>query len=247
MSVEDLENAVTRLELLTSGLEDRLRGGSSPPDRGNLSQETPTAAFVTAFDGIVAGPFAQCRSQAADIGGNLAHQIELAESAFKALREFLMVAATKKQPADQTELQNVAKPVLEKIQAAVAYRDSKEQTSQFNLLSAVSEGVSTLGWIILPMPGNFLKEMKNATMFYTNRVLKTKDAKQAGWARSWVALLTTLEEYVKEYHQFGVSWNTEAKEQACAPPAAAAAPGAKAAALSADLSDGGDSSKKTGR
>ena len=59
------------------------------------------------------------------------------------------------------------------IQAVIEFRESKRTSPHFNHLSAVSESISGLSWVAVePAPAPFCKEMGQAAVFYTNRVLK---------------------------------------------------------------------------
>ena len=58
------------------------------------------SASVTAFDEILAGPFKNFLSLSAKIGGDVATQANMANAAFTAQRQYLVVASKSKKPAD---------------------------------------------------------------------------------------------------------------------------------------------------
>lgn len=85
----------------------------------------------------------------------------------------------------------------------------------FNHLSAVSEGIPALGWILYePTPGPHIKDMTDAAQFYSNRVLKEfkdKDATHIEWVKSWTKILNDLFTYVRQHHTTGLAWASQGK------------------------------------
>merc|ERR1711962_524206 len=90
----------------------------------------------------------------------------------------------------------------DKISEIQAFREKSRRSDFFNHLSAISESVSALGWVVVaPTPAPYIKEMNDAGQFYTNRVLKDwkeKDANHVAWVKAWIATLTELQGYVKK-------------------------------------------------
>ena len=74
----------------------------------------------------------------------------------------------------------------------------------FSHLSTVAEGISGLGWVCVEQkPVSFVLEMKDAAMFYANRVIKEykqTDKKHCDWALKYVEMLSWLSDYIKKYH-----------------------------------------------
>ena len=161
-------------------------------------------------DQILNGPFAAFLSKGRALGGELATQLDIVERAFRAQREFLAKAAQAKQPA-QDVLMKLLKPTSDALSEVQNFRESNRRSNQFNHLSAVSEGIPALAWVtISPKPAPYVRDMKDAAQFYTNRVLmefKEKDPSQVEWAKSWVAVLDALYEYIKDIHTTGLAWN----------------------------------------
>merc|ERR1719369_1744434 len=124
------------------------------------------------------------------------------QAAFTAQREFLLCASNCRKPDDK-QLQLLLKPTSDKISEIQAFREANRRSEFFNHLSAISESVPALGWVLVqPTPGPFIKEMNDAGQFYTNRVLKDwkeKDANHVAWVKAWIATLTELQGYVKAW------------------------------------------------
>lgn len=82
---------------------------------------------------------------------------------------------------------------------------------------------------MVPKPCPYIKEMRGAAEFYTNKVLKEFNNTDGGkpqveWARSWIAALSELEKYVKDHHTTGPAWNPRGGDAKAAKPAPAPAP-----------------------
>merc|ERR1712042_20113 len=127
-----------------------------------------------------------------------------------AQREFLAISSKSKQPAGPA-LQQLLKPTSDKISEIQAFREKSRRSDFFNHLSAISESIPALGWVaVSPAPAPYVKEMKDAGQFYTNRVLKDwkeKDSTHTNWVKAWVETLTELQAFVKQFHTTGLVWN----------------------------------------
>lgn len=177
-------------------------------------------------------------------------QSDLVSTAFAAQRSFLVVVAQSKKP-DDAAFQSVIAETAAALTAVGAFKDKNFKSKQANHLSGVSEGIPALGWVtVSPKPCPYIKELSGAAQFYTNRVIKDfkeTDKTHVEWARSWVAVLTDLEAYVKQHHTTGPSWNPRGGD-ATAAGSAAPAPKAAApkAAPAAAATGGGDGAAKAG-
>ena len=171
--------------------------------------------LLAEFDNIVSGSLSTFTSTSEDIGGDAAIQAAMVAAAFQAQRQFLATAASSKKPSD-ANMQKLLKPTSDLIGEIQQFRETNRRSDMFNHLSAVSESIPALGWVtVAPTPAPFVKEMKDAGMFYTNRVLKDwkeKDSRHATWVRSWVETLTALQDFVKKYHTTGLVWNPNGGE-----------------------------------
>ncbi|XP_078664971.1 adenylyl cyclase-associated protein 1-like isoform X4 [Branchiostoma floridae x Branchiostoma belcheri] len=252
----DLTGIVRRLEAVTSRLEAVAGAGggagteSSVGDAGGYGVNekntggkkdvqvvlTPQvkealAPFVEAYDEILSGPFAQVVSLSQQLGGDVSTQVSMVKQAFQAQREFIVHVSKCKEPSPEM-LMKMLQPTAICISAVQSYREGNRASKMFNHLSAFSEAIPALGWVTMnPKPAPYVKEMKDAGMFYTNRVLKDfnkTDNRHVDWANNWIKTLVQLHDYVKEYHTTGLSWN-KAGVQATEPaPAKAPAPAAPA-------------------
>lgn len=131
-------------------------------------------------------------------------------NAIRTQRQFLLLASRSKQPTRDI-LINLLKPTDEAIQSIQAFREKNRTSEWFNHLSAISESISALGWVtVAPTPGPFVKEMRDAAQFYTNKVLvgwKDRDRLHVDWTKAWIDFLTQLQGYIKDYHTTGLTWN----------------------------------------
>lgn len=176
---------------------------------------------VQAFNDIVQSQLATFLAISSQIGGEVAEQAKLVNSAFQAQQTYLNFAAQHAQPtADQQQL--LLKPTSDKIQAIQMLREKNRASAYFNHLSAISESIPALGWVaVSPAPAPYIKEMNDAGQFYSNRVLKDwkeKDKKHVEWVRSWIELLTEMQKFVKQYHTTGLVWSGKKSAGAVPPP-----------------------------
>lgn len=64
-------------------------------------------------------------------------------------------------------------PMSKQVQQIQDFREKNRGSSFFNHLSAISESIPALGWVIAgPTPVSYVKEMNDSSQFYTNRVLR---------------------------------------------------------------------------
>ncbi|XP_028278343.1 adenylyl cyclase-associated protein 1 [Parambassis ranga] len=217
--VQRLEVAVGRLEAMSGP------GGSSGGSSGGA-----VSAFVQAFDEIVKGPLAEYLSLSQQIGGDVQKHAEMMKQGFSSQRQLLITASSSQKPSDAV-LTTLLQPVSKAIQQVQSFREQNRTSPLFNHLSAVSESVPALGWVAMaPKPGPYVKEMQDAAMFYTNRVLKEykdKDKTHVDWVKSYVSIWTELQNYIKQHHTTGLTWSkTGAVASASAAPPSAPAGGA---------------------
>ena len=67
-------------------------------------------------------------------------------------------------------IQKLLKPTSDLIGEIQKFRETNRRSEMFNHLSAVSESIPALGWVMVdPTPAPFVKEMNDAGQFYTNR------------------------------------------------------------------------------
>ncbi|GAB1606812.1 adenylyl cyclase-associated protein 1-like isoform X3 [Argonauta hians] len=208
-SIERLETAVTNLERVSSRLENIAIASGKTAGSGN--NEDVLSPFVVAYDGIIKGTLAKFLSLSTKISGNVKSQAALVQEAFNAQRSFLVqVSRSKKPPADQ--MNNLLKPTSSKLNAIQELREKNRRDPLFNHLSAISESIPALGWVTLTTPAPYIKEMSDSALFYTNRVLKEfkeKDVTHVEWAKTWIATLKELQDYAKQYHTTGPTWNPQ--------------------------------------
>ncbi|KAI1901768.1 hypothetical protein AGOR_G00037800 [Albula goreensis] len=198
--VQRLEVAVGRLEAVSGGAGGSPMGGSS----GAVS------VYVEAYDDLLSGPVAQYMSLSQQIGGDVQKHAEMMKKAFDCQRQFLVAASSCQKPSDAV-LSSLLAPVSTIIGQVQSFREQNRSSPLFNHLSAISESVPALGWVAMaPKPGPYVKDMQDAAMFYTNRVLKDykeKDKKHVDWVKAYLSIWTDLQAYIKQHHTTGLSWS----------------------------------------
>ena len=82
-----------------------------------------SSAFVMAFDQILDGPFKTFTELSRKIGGEVEAQSLMVQMAFKAQRDYLVLAAKSRKPADP-DLPLLLKPMSDKISEIQSYREA---------------------------------------------------------------------------------------------------------------------------
>ncbi|KAF6107800.1 cyclase associated actin cytoskeleton regulatory protein 1 [Phyllostomus discolor] len=201
--VERLERAVGRLEAVSHASDMHCGHGDNAPKAGAVP-------YVQAFDSLLAGPVAEYLKISKEIGGDVQKHAEMVHTGLKLERALLVTASQCQQPAGN-KLSDLLAPISEQIQEVITFREKNRGSKLFNHLSAVSESIQALGWVAMaPKPGPYVKEMNDAAMFYTNRVLKEYkdvDKKHVDWVKTYLSIWAELQAYIKEYHTTGLAWS----------------------------------------
>uniref|UniRef100_A0A8C1GTA4 Adenylyl cyclase-associated protein n=1 Tax=Cyprinus carpio TaxID=7962 RepID=A0A8C1GTA4_CYPCA len=180
--VERLEQAVIRLEVVAVKLQN-CPGGLVNGDISSIINGGESES-MEAFDHVLSGSVSEYLRTSTAIGGDV---------------------------AKHTEMADLLRPLSDQIQEVQSFREKNRGSSLFNHLSAVSESIPALGWVaVCQKPGPYVKEMNDAAMFYTNRVLKDykdTDPRHVEWVRSYLSIWTELQTYIKEHHTTGLIWN----------------------------------------
>ncbi|XP_016297348.1 adenylyl cyclase-associated protein 2 isoform X2 [Sinocyclocheilus anshuiensis] len=194
--VERLEQAVIRLEAVAVKLQN-CPGGLVNGDISSIINGGESKSMES-FDHLLSGSVSEYLRTSTAIGGDV---------------------------AKHTEMADLLRPLSDQIQEVQNFREKNRGSSLFNHLSAVSESIPALGWVaVCQKPGPYVKEMNDAAIFYTNRVLKDykdTDPCHVEWVRSYLNIWTELQTYIKEHHTTGLIWN---KTSPVAPPSLFSAP-----------------------
>lgn len=198
--VERLEKAVIRIEAVAL----------TPGFHADSSDSKELAHYVQTFDCLLEGPVAEYIKISKEIGGDVQTQAEMVLKGLKIERSILITASTCQQPSE-SELPGFLMPLSEQILIVQSFREKNRDSKAFNHLSAVSESVPALGWVaVAPKPGPYVKEMNDAAVFYTNRVLKEYkdvDKKHVDWVKAYLNIWAELQLYIKEFHTTGLCWS----------------------------------------
>uniref|UniRef100_A0A8C7JME7 Cyclase associated actin cytoskeleton regulatory protein 2 n=1 Tax=Oncorhynchus kisutch TaxID=8019 RepID=A0A8C7JME7_ONCKI len=204
--VQRLEQAVIRLEQVSVNMQvsNGMANGDCNGINGGLSQ------CMDAFDLLLLGPVSEYLKNSRAIGDDVENHAEMVNNALQLQRSFLKMVTTHQEPA-QRELSDLLKPISEKIQEIQNFRECNRGSSQFNHLSAVSESIPALGWVAVSQkPVPYVKEMNDAAIFYTNRVLKDykdSDKRHVEWVGSYLSIWTELQAFIKQHHTTGLVWS----------------------------------------
>merc|ERR1712137_1340516 len=251
-----INTLVQRLEAVTARLE-KVEGqivggagaaaGGAAPAGGAAAGSGAGAAWVGEFDSFFGENIPKLVEVTNKIGNDeLKKQVAAFERALKSHRDFLNVASKCKKPDDAT-LGKLLEPTSTAVNEAISTRDSNRGNAMWNHLSAISEVMPALGWVVITStPGPFANEYKGNSEFYSNKLLreyKGKDEDQVSWVNSLKGFFSDLVAYIKQYHTTGLSWKNNGGEDAskyigAAPAAAVAKKGPDMGALFASINQG---------
>jgi len=231
-----LETVTKRLETvekqLASGLPAAVSAHPAGPSGAGSEGDSPAAQD---YDGLISQFITPYLEQSKKFGDVVQQQADLVLKAIEEQRKLISVASKAKKPDDST-LQSLIKPCSDLMGKIVEIREKNRAHKLFNNLSAISEGISALGWVVVsPAPAPFVNEARGSSEFYSNRILKEfkgKDQLQCDWVTSWNGFLKELAPYIKKHHTTGLTWNPrggDAKELASVTASSAPAPAAPSA------------------
>ncbi|KAF8136798.1 adenylate cyclase associated N terminal-domain-containing protein [Boletus edulis] len=141
----------------------------------------------------------------------LVDQVDLFAQAILVLRDILLKAAACKKP-DRQGFEELLNPLQASIEAVTRAKEAnRKERDWFNHLTAVAEGAVCVGWITVePKPAQYIVDIKESAMYYSNRIIKEfrdQDARHAEWVRALVAVMDEMKRYVLENHPTGLVWN----------------------------------------
>jgi adenylyl cyclase-associated protein len=214
-AVSDL---LARLEAVTKRLETVERqlaagGGAAPaaaPAAGGAGGDHHEPPFIAEFDDLI-NQYVKLYVELSKKVNDVVHQqAVLFEQAVQAERKLLLTAANSKKPSP-ADLQKVIEPISKLMGQIGELREKNRTNPCSNHLSAVSEGVQALGWVVVsPTPGPHVNECKAQSEFWSNRILKDfkgKDELHVNWVHAFNGFLKDLIPYIKKNHTTELSWN----------------------------------------
>ncbi|WVR03407.1 hypothetical protein IAU60_000398 [Kwoniella sp. DSM 27419] len=204
---------------------------SPPPPPAAEAQSESSPAVKAYEDDILNGALREFMSKAKEIGGLVEQHAALLPPLVEAQLAYLRLASTHAKPTSPSALGPLLEPQGKAIQAILEAKDKLGRTKEGRewgpALNVLGEGAPAWGWVqVEPAPAPFVAEMKNATQFWADRVIKQfKETNPAAvaWAKAFSELLTSLQAYVKQWHTTGVSWNPKGSPAPSSMPASAGA------------------------
>ncbi|KAL2871774.1 adenylate cyclase-binding protein [Aspergillus lucknowensis] len=220
--IKRLEAATSRLEDMAMGLDDH--NAQSTPDNTAALEPQPskqpppsasTAPVVASlppqiedFDALIKKDVYNFVELGRKIGGLVEEQSNAVLQAFEAERTYLYVSTKAKKPEMQppelmAEL-HTASDTINNI------RESNRASPLFDHLSAVAEGIVTLGWFFEPKPADFVGDMLGGIQYYGNKVLKEykeKDRTHYEYIQAYYQIFKSLASYLRNHYPKGLTWN----------------------------------------
>lgn len=212
MDTAKLESLLVRLETAVAKLEGRGGSAAAPASSGDHSDAASTSPSFLDYTSWLDSYIKPFVDASVALGDDIAKMGALVQKVFDAQKTFILLAAKHSKPAD-SDLQKILEPQVKAITAVTEFRETSRRSKYFNHLSAVSEAIPAVSWIcVSPTPGPYVKEMSDASMFYTNRVLKEyreTSPEHVTWTKLLLGALRELQAYIKQHHTTGLTWNAQ--------------------------------------
>jgi len=214
-----MDDQLKRLEAVVNRLETAVQQLSSTSNQSNTNNDDSENSvdqlpIIRDYDLVISESVKPFVALSQKLGGDLTTMSDYLTRLFDAQQQFLRQAVQSKKPDDK-EVTNAIKPQSNEMTAITDFTSKNRKSPLFNHLSAISEGIPALGWILIaPTPAPYIKDMSDAAQFYSNRVLKDfkeKDPTHAEWVKLWAKVLNDLHAYVKKYHTTGLAWGSQGK------------------------------------
>lgn len=233
-NMHNLTTLIKRLEAATSRLEDMATSIDSshpstvaaisssvgaytdpstatPPSDAQSAEPLPPS--IEDFDKLLDQHVKAFLKASEEVGGLVEQQARAVAQAFAAERTYLYVTTKAKKPGPQppellTELHTCTGTIDE-------LRETNRASPLFTHLSAISEGIVALGWIVESRPADFVKHTLGGVQYYGNKVLKDfkdKDKSHVEYIQAYYRIFHELIAYIKQHYPTGLTWNKDGIE-----------------------------------
>ncbi|CCH58956.1 hypothetical protein TBLA_0B01130 [Henningerozyma blattae CBS 6284] len=126
------------------------------------------------------------------------------------LKVIKLSESCKKPDFNSKEFMDVFTPINNDIIKLVEMKDKYHKSKYLSHLNSLIEGAPLFSWVTVDKPVSFINDFKDASQFWTDRVLKDfrkTDENSVQWVTKLLSMFDDLKAYVKKYHFNGISWN----------------------------------------
>ncbi|KAL9114474.1 MAG: hypothetical protein Q9227_001555 [Pyrenula ochraceoflavens] len=170
----------------------------------------PLPRSIEDFDKLVQEDVRSFVAASSKVGDLVEQQAKSVLAAFDAERTYLLLTTKAKKPNPQppellTELHHHTGAVDD-------IREANRPSPLFPHLSAISEGIVALGWIVETRPADFVTDTLGSAQFFGNRVLKEykdKDKAHTEFIQAYYRIFKSLITYIKQHYPSGLTWNNK--------------------------------------
>ncbi|GAV55613.1 hypothetical protein ZYGR_0AV02450 [Zygosaccharomyces rouxii] len=187
---------------------------SEPATGGAGGEKIPEA--VAQFGQLIREKVLPLVDLSTKIDSTVAAVVQVFKEAFDLQLDFLEVAIKSKKPDFASkEFAESLSPINQAILKIGDLKDQNRQSKFFPYLNSVAEGAALFSWVAVEIPASLISDFKDASQFWTNRVLKDfkeSDPNAASWVSLFLSIFDQLKSYVKEFHPTGVTWNKDGED-----------------------------------
>ncbi|KAJ1476241.1 adenylate cyclase-associated CAP [Baffinella frigidus] len=142
-------------------------------------------------------------------------QTDCVQRAFKAQRDFMQVVAACKRPTDEV----LTTLLADTSSTLVEVEERSDSSSEDRLhLALVASGMPALAWVSVPMnPTGYVSDMINSIPVFGNKIQQSvtgrdDEALHVAFVQAFRDMLRGLNDFVRQYHAKGLTWNMHAPE-----------------------------------
>ncbi|AET40750.1 adenylate cyclase-binding protein Ecym_6375 [Eremothecium cymbalariae DBVPG len=180
---------------------------------GDISMGEDNPESIKEFEKFLSEKLDPLVSLAEEIDPLVYQSSSLFREAFQGQLDFLKAAVRSKRPVAGSEtFMEAFKPINDKILSIGELKDANRQHKYFAHLNSVAEGAPLVSWVAVDTPVSQISDFKDASQFWTNRILKEfKDSEPNSieWVKLFLGVFDDLKTYVKKYHTTGPSYNVD--------------------------------------
>eukprot|EP00041_Stephanoeca_diplocostata_P019213 m.409381 g.409381 ORF g.409381 m.409381 type:complete len:365 (+) comp21244_c1_seq19:253-1347(+) len=177
-------------------------------------------AVLEAFDVLSAGKINEYFDLSRELGEPVAGQAELVRQAYVALRRLIKIAPHTREPGPKI-LKELLVAIEEAILAVGKFGVMKNTDETLYHMMGVGEGIKALAWVSVGL--QWRTDKKKTPVEWVQRCIELAEEDYFGgiydgradndlnvrWAKSFIATITELLEYVKTWHPENLAWGNK--------------------------------------
>lgn len=173
--------------------------------------EEPKAAVE--FKRLIQDNFVPLSKLSNTIDPVISEAVDALKAAFNYQIQLINAAAISKKP-DYTsqDFADALKPLNESVMMINEIKDKNGPSKSSAYLSSITDGAPLVSWVLSETPLSLISDFKDASQFWTNRILKEfkdSDPNSSLWVKTFLNVFNELQNFVKQYQATGLTWKAD--------------------------------------